>query len=295
QVLLLGSSNSGKSTLLKQMLFINGAVSDRSDIDSYRQLVLEETMRELHRLAESLPELGLSLPDELSANKYHIPRSGWDYPWGRTVLEGLLGTCTALLNDPAIQNALRRGDEIGLQENLSYFLTALPRVFSPSYNPTQQDILHLRVKSTGITTTNVRAGAIEMLLMDVSIAIIYLSEKKWVHVFPDVTTVVFVVSLSGYDRHLEDNPINQIQEDLTLWESIAGTRWFKGTSMILCLNKEDLFKKKILSSHLVDYFPDFKGGRDAVAGREYIRTRFRNIGHAVGRVTGKDLFIQYVT
>lgn len=50
-----------------------------------------------------------------------------------------------------------------------------------------------------------------------------------------------------------------MQEALTLFDSICNSRWFILTSIILFLNKVDLFKEKILRSPIELYFPDYEG------------------------------------
>jgi hypothetical protein len=44
-----------------------------------------------------------------------------------------------------------------------------------------------------------------------------------------------------------------------VFEQICNSKWFTRTSMILFLNKIDLFQKKLKYSSLSTYFPDFKG------------------------------------
>jgi G-protein alpha subunit len=44
-----------------------------------------------------------------------------------------------------------------------------------------------------------------------------------------------------------------------VFEQICNSRWFTQTSMILFLNKIDLFQEKLRYSSLSAYFPDFKG------------------------------------
>lgn len=44
-----------------------------------------------------------------------------------------------------------------------------------------------------------------------------------------------------------------------LFESICNSQWFIHTSIILFLNKIDLFKEKLLSSPVRRYFPDYIG------------------------------------
>lgn len=84
--------------------------------------------------------------------------------------------------------------------------------------------------------------------------------KKWIHCFENVTSVIFLAAISEYDQVLiEDETVNRMQEALTLFDSICNSKWFTSTSMILFLNKVDLFKEKLTKSPLSDYFPDFTG------------------------------------
>ena len=53
-----------------------------------------------------------------------------------------------------------------------------------------------------------------------------------------------------------------MRESLALFETIIGYGWFKRSSIILFLNKKDLLEEKIMTSHLVDYFPDYSGKCD---------------------------------
>lgn len=50
-----------------------------------------------------------------------------------------------------------------------------------------------------------------------------------------------------------------MQEALTLFDSICNSKWFVKTSIILFLNKIDLFKDKLPKSPLSKYFPDYEG------------------------------------
>lgn len=52
---------------------------------------------------------------------------------------------------------------------------------------------------------------------------------------------------------------NRMEESLKLFESIVNNRWFLETSVILFLNKKDLFEEKITTSPLTICFPDYSG------------------------------------
>jgi guanine nucleotide-binding protein subunit alpha len=50
-----------------------------------------------------------------------------------------------------------------------------------------------------------------------------------------------------------------MHEALMLFDTICNSHWFVNTSMILFLNKIDIFKDKIQDSSVAQWFPDFKG------------------------------------
>ena len=50
-----------------------------------------------------------------------------------------------------------------------------------------------------------------------------------------------------------------MRESMKLFESICNNRWFTDTSIILFLNKKDLFQEKIKKSPLTICFPQYTG------------------------------------
>ena len=54
---------------------------------------------------------------------------------------------------------------------------------------------------------------------------------------------------------------NRMQESLKLFDSICNNKWFGDTSIILFLNKKDLFEEKILRSPLTICFPEYSGAQ----------------------------------
>jgi guanine nucleotide-binding protein subunit alpha len=53
-----------------------------------------------------------------------------------------------------------------------------------------------------------------------------------------------------------------MHEALMLFNTICNSPWFVSTSMILLLNKIDVFKRKILLSPVSLYFGDYAGKRE---------------------------------
>jgi guanine nucleotide-binding protein G(i) subunit alpha len=105
--------------------------------------------------------------------------------------------------------------------------------------------------------------------------------KKWIHCFEAVKSIIFCVSLSEYDQVLlEESRQNRMMESLVLFESVVNSRWFLRTTIILFLNKIDVFRQKIKKIPLERYFPDYGGGTDVNKAAKYILWRFNQTNRA---------------
>ena len=87
--------------------------------------------------------------------------------------------------------------------SLLYFFCDLDRLFEPTYVPSEQDIIHCRARTIGITETTFQLKDHEMLMVDVGGQ--KSERRKWIHCFQDVTSILFLVSLSGYDQCLVED------------------------------------------------------------------------------------------
>ena len=52
---------------------------------------------------------------------------------------------------------------------------------------------------------------------------------------------------------------NRMMESMNLFDSICNNKWFTDTSIILFLNKKDLFQEKIKKSPLTVCFSEYTG------------------------------------
>lgn len=70
-------------------------------------------------------------------------------------------------------------------------------------------------------------------------------------VFEDVDVLLFLVAISEYDQSLyEDETVGRMSEALTVFDSIVNSRWFSNSTVILFMNKMDLFEAKLGKSPL---------------------------------------------
>lgn len=59
---------------------------------------------------------------------------------------------------------------------------------------------------------------------------------------------------------------NRMHESMKLFDSICNNKWFTDTSIILFLNKKDLFEEKIVHSPLTICFPEYTGTTRTLGG-----------------------------
>lgn len=292
KVLLLGSGDSGKSTILKQMRLIHKVPFTSQELEFYRQLVFNNITHGLRAVLEAMDDLELKVMEE-NQEYADMVQDAPDLRDGESFPMEYIKPLQQLWKDPDIEKAIERGNEAALPENLTYFFSDLPRLFDPNFKPTDQDIIRSRARTTGITETIFKLRTHNMHMLDVGGQ--KSERRKWIHCFQDVTSILFLVSLSGYDQCLvEDKDANQMQDAMTIWDSICHSQWFKHTSIILFLNKDDIFSEKIKHSRIKNTFPDYEGQPgDATAGREYFKKRFTRLSAKANRVNEREIYTHF--
>ncbi|PSN69686.1 G-alpha-domain-containing protein [Corynespora cassiicola Philippines] len=176
-----------------------------------------------------------------------------------------------------------------IPSNLEYYAKNLERICSQDFIPTDQDIMHARVRTTGLHKYPISVGDHTTYIVDVGGE--RSERKKWRNVFDKVTNVIFLASMSCYNENLyEDHHTNRMQETLMLFESISNSRWFDHSKISLCFTMMDLFSKKIESGwpDIKKYFSDYEGdSMDSEAVKQYITNQFLSLAP---RTHGIELF-----
>jgi len=160
--------------------------------------------------------------------------------------------------DPGIQATFAKSSNFQLGDSTKYFMDRIDLLASPHYVPDDQDLLRSRAGTTGIVEKEFLIQGNTFHLMDVGGQ--RNERKEWMHCFENVTAVLFVAAINEYDQLLyEDDETNRMREALTLFEDICNSKWFISTSMILFLNKRDIFADKIKRIPLKPFFPEYEG------------------------------------
>ncbi|XP_061529493.1 guanine nucleotide-binding protein G(q) subunit alpha-like isoform X2 [Phycodurus eques] len=266
KLLLLGTGESGKSTFIKQMRIIHGGGYNEEDKCKYAKLVYQNIYASMQTMIRAMEMLHIPFHDARHANiLLEVEVVKVDH-----LDQEYVAAIRGLWNDGGFQECFDRRREYQLSDSTKYYLTELDRISQPSYVPNLQDILRVRIPTTGIIEYPFDMESVIFRMVDVGGQ--RSERRKWIHCFEGVTSIMFLVALSEYDQVLvECNNENRMEESKALFRTIITYSWFQRSSVILFLNKTDLLREKILNSHLADYFPQFSGPRrDACAAQEFI-------------------------
>lgn len=286
KILLLGTGESGKSTIYKQIKILHKNGFSEPEARLVKGFVYANMIISMVKLVKGAQKLGLNFTDENldRANSFSeltehsvITKVTSDEAWFREV------GCPDMMElwkEEAIQYVFQRKSEFHVYDGFGHFITQIERISQPSYLPTQEDILFTRVKTTGVSEIEFQVNNVKFRVIDVGGQ--RSERRKWIHQFEGVTAVLFVVSLSEYDQLcFEDDKTNRMHESLKLFEETCNHPTFTDKPIILFLNKTDLFEQKLSAKPLGSLFPEYTGGADAELAKGFIRDKF--VSHAVNR------------
>mmetsp|Transcript_6538 Transcript_6538/g.10153 ORF Transcript_6538/g.10153 Transcript_6538/m.10153 type:complete len:370 (-) Transcript_6538:344-1453(-) len=277
KLLLLGTGESGKSTIFKQMQIL---------YDKERGFSAMEKSTFKHVIRTNVVEAMQALIDGI--HKHNIQYQHGNSPQFVQKLKALDSLSTDFWvpqiveyvvhlwrNEKAIQHMFENRAKIHLLDSAEYLFENVERIGEDDYMPNKDDILRARLRTSGIHEKVFDIHDIKFKFLDVGGQ--RNERRKWIHCFQDVTSVIFVAAISEYDQRMyEDETKNRMHETLEEFQKISNLDIFKETAFILFLNKMDLFEKKVRRVNMKEVcFPDFQGKWDSVDEcLEYVTQRF---------------------
>ncbi|KAJ0880965.1 Guanine nucleotide-binding protein alpha-1 subunit [Helianthus annuus] len=295
KLLLLGAGESGKSTIFKQIKLLFQTGFDERELQSYTSVIHANVYQTIKILHDGAKELALS---EAGSSKYGLLDDNkeigeklseiggrLDYP---RLTEELVQDILKIWNDPAIQETYARGNELQVPDCADYFMENLQRLSEADYIPTKEDVLHARVRTTGVVEIqfspvgeNKKSGEVYRLY---DVGGQRNERRKWIHLFDGVTAVIFCAAISEYDQTLfEDENKNRMMETKELFEWVLKQKCFEKTSFMLFLNKFDIFEKKVskVPLNVCEWFKDYQpvstGKQEVEHAYEFVKKKFEEL------------------
>jgi len=268
KLLLLGAGESGKSTIFKQMKVINKDGYSKKEQLEFIPIVHANVCQSMISLLNAAPKLEIGLDDQES-NAAKFREDSKD----EKLTPELGGVIETLWNSEPIKALFARRSEFQLNDSAEFYFNEVKRLAGPDFLPTTDDILRSRVRTTGIVQSDFSIKNMKFSMFDVGGQ--RNERRKWIHCFDNVNCVVFVASLSEFDQTLyEDETKNRLDEALDLFGQIVNSKWFVSTSMILFLNKKDLFERKLTEKTFSDYVKDYQGPNEMKPCADYCKGEF---------------------
>ncbi|SAM85638.1 probable guanine nucleotide-binding protein alpha-4 subunit [Ustilago bromivora] len=181
-------------------------------------------------------------------------------------------------DDPRCRALHKRGLFLDSQSDAatSFFLDSYTRILSPLYSPSDEDILHSRVRTLGVSESIFRIDkSLTYRIYDVGGS--RSQRTAWAPFLDDVESIIFLAPLSAFDQPLiEDPDTNRLADTFALFNQIVSNPLLSGASIILFLNKIDLLEKKLRAGvKLGKYWVEYEGDNDFEAVWRWFRGKFR--------------------
>eukprot|EP01083_Nonionella_stella_P108066 313837_1 len=284
KILFLGPGGSGKSTIFKQLQWLHLDGFTERDAKNLKRHIFAQTVQQMKvavMFHESQDERTSVEDDSKLEDAKSIVKGYKDQC--QTWIDAEMADATQYIwqNDDQIKNIFDHleHDVFKMQlidETTQYFWDNIDRLKQPDYIPNDDDILHVRSRTTGVADKLFRVKATNFHIFDVGGQ--KSERRKWIHFFNEVDAVLFVISLACYDQLMyQDTSTNCMTDSLELFEDIANNPHFDDTHMILFLNKKDLFEKKIRKVPITacpdfDDFNEFDHGSEAPNPNDFEQT-----------------------
>eukprot|EP00794_Sanderia_malayensis_P003349 gene3349-3838_t len=268
-ILILGTPNSGKSTIMRQFRILYG-----------------DGFTSAERLA-SVSVIATNIIESVSTCIGQIDEKDMETRGPKTIaLSKLLQTkedaetvATKHTRNFNAKDFFTLTEEVWCAENLQedfqnqkysfrarisedgYFLKRIKEINNSTYIPTDDDLLHMRKITEGVEEFKFTYRNCDFTVIDVGGA--KAERRRWINLFSRANMIIYCSSLIDYDLGVEkEQGANGMGDSLTVFESVVNLTYFKDTPLLLFLNKKDLLAKKVKFVDIKETFLDYKGSSD---------------------------------
>ena len=180
RVLLLGPGSSGKTTVLNQMRKIHGIIRSEHSIEMVISVIRRNIVKYMALLCMKISDLGIRVEKEESVShaekvvQYAVADGQGGIGGGIDLNRGFnkmdifnsSGSSKAMCpkdvlesikflwsSEPGIKKCLQNRSKFQIHDNVEYFFDSIDRAFDENFDPTDDDILRLRMRTSGFTET----------------------------------------------------------------------------------------------------------------------------------------------
>ncbi|KAI8895706.1 guanine nucleotide binding protein, alpha subunit [Globomyces pollinis-pini] len=273
KILILGTSDSGKSTFLKQLKILHGAGFTSEEIQKSKlnilynltaisqKVISESKSEDLNAIFASLVQFRPSLIYQLKYLDEHVANN-----------------LIAFWADEAMKAKFYELGSI-FPVSSTYFFDKFEEINRPDYQVTHQDILLLRSVTQNISDNRFEIKTVSGtgFLHFIDVSGLKYHRKRWIPYFDDCLAIVYVIDISSFDITMaEEVETNRLRDSIKLFESIVRNPLLANCELIVFFNKRDLFQLKIKKVSLKLHFPEYDGQDfDTEAGFTFLKNLYK--------------------
>jgi len=296
KLLFLGAGGSGKSTLFRQLRLLHGNGLKDKERMNYKPNIYQNIVVGMKALLEANSELLGDGDEEIDHKEEEQPTNyvRCDAKLAEYIDEldeaAPISAASAdylkkAWQDKGMQQTWIERSKFQLEDSLKYYMENIDRIAQEGYIPSKDDVMHVRICTTGIIQENLTMEGRPFVIVDVGGQ--RSERRKWIQCFDDVTGLIFVASLTAYNQFLfEDESVNRLDESLQLFRNIFANDTFDDACLVLFLNKSDLFTEMIKEFPMGKCFSDYQGTDSESDQFNYIRSLYEK--QAVRKVKDKS-------
>lgn len=258
RLLLLGSAESGKTTVLEQVRLLYKQHFKESEYFHRRAFIYHNVFKCIKALCRAMKISDIQFSDPINAGRAQSIIADEENHYGLFSKE-LAEKIKAIWNDKSMQKLYALRSQFNLNDSASYFLNNLDKINTVDYKPSDRDLIMAYVPTCGVQNVVFTANNQSFQLFDIGGQKI--DRRKWATQYEGIDAIFFCLAISEYDQVMsEDMVSNRLDDALGLLQKISEEPMFATTPIYLFLNEVDVFCEKLDVIPLSKYKPDFKGG-----------------------------------
>lgn len=229
----------------------------------YSHTIWRQAIESVRSILEAMERLGIPLKIRVGGHEvekafaeihqYGAKEATFDSP-----SKELVDVICSLWADDGFQSAYKRRNEYQLNDNAAYFIKSIDRIATPEYVPPDEEILRTKQETAEFTDTTLEHMGSRYAIIDSPGA--GAQQNGCERISEHTSTILFTIDPTAYSRVLPgDEPVDRMQEQLSLFESTVNDRRFLQTEFIVVLTKMDLLEDYLRDNDANKCFGAYSG------------------------------------
>lgn len=194
QLLCLGAGESGKSTIIKQLVFLHKqSVVSEEEKQAYVRVLHGNVLTCINTLIKESIDFGYQMSPEHKHDVAVIEAFDSRQLLTPDVVQAIDNLWTSCA---AIASTWDRRAEFWILEGCVYYFQHMHRFIEEDYSPTEEDIVAARKRTTGVVETSLKYGNVAWSVVDVGGQ--RSERRKWLNCFDNTKGILYVVNLAGF-------------------------------------------------------------------------------------------------